>query len=382
MEEPRPSTVTSSDSDRPDRGRRGRTSTGGHRWDTSQRISTGLLSTFEDTLASRFGVEHAITAPPGVDPLELALRSAGVGRDDAVLVSVFAPRATFESIIAVGARPVVVDVNPITYTMATLRLEQLIEATADPAAIVPTHSCGQPAEMHRIRDSARANDLHVIEDARRSIGATYQGESVGTIGDVGCYDLSEPGTSQPCGAVVTDDAELARRCRWTQFSAATGAGKPVASDGTAAARTATTGLERLSGLETRIEHRQELADAYTRRLSDITPVRPPQRRRDTEHVFTTYALWVPDLPAVRASLVDNGFDIRLPFQYLYHRHPSRSAQVASDTTRQRAEELADHLLALPVSSATGATTVRNICLTIEVHYRRRLLRDRHDGTTE
>lgn len=340
------------------------------------------MSTFEDALTSRFGVEYAIAARPGVDSLELALCSAGIGRDDAILVSAFAPRVTFESIIAVGARPVVVEVNPMTYTMATLRLEELIEATADTAAVVPTHSCGQPAEMHRIRDAARANDLRVIEDARRSVGATYQGEPVGTIGDVGCYDLSEPGTFRPCGAVVTDDPELARRCWWTQLSAATGAGESVASDETAVTRTAATGLERLSGLETRIEHRQELADEYTRRLSDITPVRPPQSRRDTEHVFTTYALWVPDPPAIQTTLVSNGFDTRLPFSDFSQRHDSSSTHVAADSAGQPAEELADHLLALPVSSATGATAVRDICLTIEAHYRRRLMRDRYDGAPE
>jgi dTDP-4-amino-4,6-dideoxygalactose transaminase len=367
MEKPRPSAVSSPDSERAGRGRRGRASASGHRRDTSQRTSTGSQSAFEDALSSRFGVEYAIAARPGVDPLELALRSAGVGRDDTVLVSAFAPRVTFESIAAVGARPIVVDVNPITYTMATLRLEQTIEAAVDPAAVVPTHSCGQPAEMGRIRDSARAYDLCVIEDARRSAGATYRGELVGTMGDIGCYDLAEPGTSQTGGAVVTDDPEIARRCRLTQFPAATRAVEAVASDETAIARTATAGLERPSGLEKRIERRREIADAYTRRLSDITAIRPPQIRRDTEHVFTTYALWVPDLPAIRASLVDNGFDVRIPFQDLSQRYP-RSAQEAAAPAGAGAGKLADHLLALPVSPKTAATTVRNICITIETHY--------------
>jgi dTDP-4-amino-4,6-dideoxygalactose transaminase len=168
----------------------------------------------EDEIAAKLGAKHAIGCASGTDALILALMAAGIGPGDEVITTPFSFIATAGSIAHVGANPVFVDIDPVSYNIDP----DLIEAAITPRtrAILPVHIFGLPAEMRPILDVARAHKLVVIEDAAQAIGARYDGHFVGTMGDFGCFSFfpsKNLGGAGDGGLVTTNDPALAERLR-------------------------------------------------------------------------------------------------------------------------------------------------------------------------
>jgi dTDP-4-amino-4,6-dideoxygalactose transaminase len=159
-------------------------------------------------------VAHAVGVASGTDALHLALRLFSIGPGDEVITVAHTAVATVAAIEQTGARPVLVDVEPATYTLDPNRLEQAI--TPQTRAIIPVHLYGQPAEMAPILEIARHHQLRVIEDCAQAHGAIYQGRPVGSWGDVAAfsfYPTKNLGALGDGGAIVTAEADLAQRLR-------------------------------------------------------------------------------------------------------------------------------------------------------------------------
>jgi dTDP-4-amino-4,6-dideoxygalactose transaminase len=172
------------------------------------------VSKFEESIAAYLGVEHAIGLASGTDALVLALRALNVGAGDEVIVPAYTFFATAGTVLAVGATPVFVDIDPVTYEMDVTQLEARL--TPRTKAIIPVHLYGHPADMGPIMDLARARGLKVIEDNAQSFGATYRGQKTGSIGDIGClsfFPTKNLGAYGDGGMVVTRDPALAERMR-------------------------------------------------------------------------------------------------------------------------------------------------------------------------
>ncbi len=169
---------------------------------------------FEEEIAAKLGAKHAIGCASGTDALILALMAAGIGPADGVITTPFSFIATTGSIAHVGAKPAFVDIDPVTYNINP----ELIEAAITPKtrAIMPVHLFGLPADMRPILDVARTHKLVVIEDAAQAIGARYDGQYVGTLGDFGCFSFfpsKNLGGAGDGGLVTTNDPALAERLR-------------------------------------------------------------------------------------------------------------------------------------------------------------------------
>lgn len=169
---------------------------------------------FEKEFAEYIGVKHAISVGNGTDALVLALMAAGVGRGDEVITTPFTFFSTAESISAVGAIPVFVDVEKETYNIDPLKIEEKI--TEKTKAIMPVHIFGQAAKMDNIMAIAKKHNLKVIEDAAQAVGAEYKGEKVGSIGDVGCFSFfptKNLGCAGDGGIITTSDDNIATIAR-------------------------------------------------------------------------------------------------------------------------------------------------------------------------
>src|SRR5581483_10400415 len=169
---------------------------------------------FEQSFASYCGCEYGISVSNRTDAIALALRACHIGPGDEVITVSHTFIATVEAIAEVGATPVFVDVDPETYLMDWRQLEQAL--TPRTRAILPVHLYGHPAEMQPILDFARAHGLRVIEDASQAHGATYQGQRVGSFGDIGCFSLycsKNLGAYGEAGICVTNDSTLAESMR-------------------------------------------------------------------------------------------------------------------------------------------------------------------------
>jgi dTDP-4-amino-4,6-dideoxygalactose transaminase len=169
---------------------------------------------FENEFAQYCGCHYGIGLSSGTDALALALRACDIGQGDEVITVANTFIATVEAIAMAGATPVFVDVDPDTYTMDWRQLDQVL--TPRTRAIMPVHLYGHPVDMQPILDFARLHGLRVIEDASQAHGATYQGQRVGSIGDIGCFSFyfsKNLGAYGEAGMCVTNDAKLAEALR-------------------------------------------------------------------------------------------------------------------------------------------------------------------------
>lgn len=173
---------------------------------------------FEKELAQYLGCADVLLVSSGTAALHVALLALDIGPGDAVVVPDFTFPATANVVAMVGAKPVIVDVDPGTYTLSVKKFEAVVKAWRGPQrlkAVMPVHEFGCPAEMEAIQRIAKAHGLFVVEDAACALGATYRGRMVGTLGDIGCFSFHprKTLTTGEGGALATNDAEMARRFR-------------------------------------------------------------------------------------------------------------------------------------------------------------------------
>jgi dTDP-4-amino-4,6-dideoxygalactose transaminase len=166
----------------------------------------------EEAFAEVCGTEYAVATSSGTTALHIALLAHGIGEGDEVITTPFTFMASINTILFVGAKPVFVDIQADTFNLDP----ELIEAAITPKtkAILPVHLYGQPCEMDRMMEMAREHDLVVIEDAAQAIGATFEGQPVGSFG-TGCFSLyaTKNVMSAEGGMITTNDPDLAQECR-------------------------------------------------------------------------------------------------------------------------------------------------------------------------
>ena len=168
---------------------------------------------FESLLRGYLNVKHAIALNSGTSALHAALLSSNIGQGDEVLLPSFTFVATANSIMAVGAKPVFVDINKHDYTIDMSDLQSKI--TENSKAIIPVHLYGHPCNMSEIVELAEKQSIDVIEDACQSLGSTYNNKQTGTLGMMGCFSFyaSKVLTSGEGGAVVTNDDSVAEKIK-------------------------------------------------------------------------------------------------------------------------------------------------------------------------
>lgn len=178
------------------------------------RLSIGpKMVEFEESMARVAGVPHAVAVSSGTAGLHLCLRALGIGEGDEVILPSFTFIAAGNAVLYERARPVFVDIDPVSLNIDPARLEARI--TERTRAILVVHTFGWPADMDSILDIARKHGLPVIEDACEALGAQCRGRNAGGIGDLGVFAFypNKPITTGEGGMVVTRDAALAETMR-------------------------------------------------------------------------------------------------------------------------------------------------------------------------
>lgn len=288
-------------------------------------IGGRYAAAFEASFAEYLGVQHCVAVANGTDAIEIALQAIGVESGDEVLVPANTFIATAEAVSNIGARPVFVDIDPLSYNIDPAKIEEKI--TPRTKAVIPVHLYGLPAEMDKIMAVARKHELKVLEDSAQAHGATYKGQKVSSFGDAATfsfYPSKNLGAFGDAGAIVTNNKEYADRARLiaNHGQAAknrhTIAGRNSRMDGIQAAVLSV----KLPHLDGWLEARRTHALAYNQLLSDgefVLPVAPEHSR----HTYHLYVVQVPDRDAVQAKLGEAGIEtgvhypIALPFMEAY-----------------------------------------------------------------
>src|SRR5712692_2342610 len=281
---------------------------------------------FEDEFATYCGCHFGIGMASGTDALALALRACNIGQGDEVITVANTFIATVEAIALVGATPVFVDIDAETYTMDWRQLDQVL--TARTRAIIPVHLYGFPVDMQPVLDFARKHRLRVIEDASQAHGATYQGQRVGSMGDIGCFSFyfsKNLGAYGEAGACVTNDVKLAESIRklrdhgsLIRYQHET-LGVNARLDEIQAAMLRV----KLPYLDQWNAARQAHAKFYTEQLQGIVETVPLVRSWAT-HVYYVYVVQVQERDAFRKALEQEGIATGIHYPTPIHLQPSCS----------------------------------------------------------
>ena len=316
------------------------------------------VCSFEEELAAFCGAKHAVTCASGTDALVLALRAFGVGPGDAVICPSFTFCATAEVAVLVGATPVFVDVDPVTFNIDVKGIAGAIEAAKQagltPKAIIPVDLFGLPADHPRIAAIAEAENLFVLDDAAQGFGAMHHNRRLGTFGHatatsffpakpLGCYGDG--------GAVTTDDANLADMMRSIRVHGQ-GSDKYDNVRIGLASRLDTIQAavlsEKLKIFPDEIEARNAVAHRYMRGLGDVAIV--PAVPDGLTSVWAQYTIRLAPgrRDALAAALRVQGIPTAIYYPIPLHKQGAYRTYPVSRSGLANSERLADEVISLPM----------------------------------
>jgi dTDP-4-amino-4,6-dideoxygalactose transaminase len=276
------------------------------------------LQNFEARFAGFVGTKHAVGTSTCTDALHLSLRAAGIGPGDEVITVAHTFVATVAAIHHAGAKPILVDVGA-DHNMDMSCLESAISPRT--RAIIPVHLNGRLCDMERLTHIAARHSLILIEDSAQALGASFQGKKGGAWGLAGCFSFYPAkllGAYGDAGAIVTDDANLARRIRLLRDHGRT----PDADIAGWSFNCRMDNLQaalldlKLDCVPVWIERRRELARLYHEQLSGLLEVRLPPCPETAGDYFDTYQnfeIEARDRDALASWLKGRGIEILIPW---------------------------------------------------------------------
>ncbi len=320
----------------------------------SQRFILGPeTEAFEREVAAAIGVTDAIGVSSGTDALLVAMMALGIGPGDEVITSTYSFFATAGCIVRLGARPVLVDIDPVTYNLNPSAVQAVM--TPRTKAIVPVHLYGQCADMDELMAIAARSGVPVVEDACQSIGAEYNGRQAGAIGTVGCFSFfpsKNLGAFGDAGLVTTNDPDLARRIRILRthggerryYHSHVGGNFRIDELQSAVLRI------KLPHLAAWTRARQENAARY-RQLFASTGLRDvslPAEIGDRSHIYNQFIVRVPERDRVKAHLQQAGIGCEVYYPVPFHLQECFSGLGYRPGDFPEAERAANSTLALPI----------------------------------
>ena len=324
------------------------------------------VEAFEQAYARLVGCEFGVGTGSGTGALQLALLAAGVGPGHEVITVSHTAVATVAAIRLVGARPVLVDVDPARYTLDPNHLASALSPRT--RAIIPVHLYGQPAAMAPILDFARAHDLVVIEDCAQAAGARYQGRPVGCWGDLAAhsfYPTKNLGAAGDAGMVTTNHPEFAQRLRalrqygWHTRYISQEVGLNSRLDPIQAAILAV----KLPHLPRWNRLRQALAARYAQALAG-TQARLPQPFADSEHVYHLFVIRHPHRDAIQAYLRQQGIGTLIHYPMPVHLQPAYQDLGYGPGSLPVTERLAQEVLSLPLYPELPTDAVDRVAMAL------------------
>lgn len=309
-------------------------------------IGGAEVAAFEREFATYVGTGHCVGVANGTDALELALRGLGVGRGDEVIVPANTFIATAEAVSAVGASPVLVDVDEEHLLIDPAAVERAI--TDRTRAILPVHLFGQTAFVERLDFG-----IPILEDAAQSQGARRHGRPAGSLGRVAAtsfYPGKNLGAAGDAGAVVTDDGELAERVRVLSAH-----GSPVKYVHDVVGRNsrldtvqAVVLQAKLTRLEKWNQLRREAAERYAGLLADVPGVRVPTSAPGNDDVWHLYVVRLGERDRVLAELDTAGIGAGIHYPTPIHLTAAYGGLGAGPGSFPVAERAASEILSLPM----------------------------------
>jgi dTDP-4-amino-4,6-dideoxygalactose transaminase len=317
---------------------------------------------FEEAFAAYVGTQHCVALTNGTAALHLTLLALDIKPGDEVITVAHTFIATAEAISAVGARPVFVDIDPVSYTMDPALLDRAI--TPRTRAILPVHLYGQTADMDTILEVANRHAIPVIEDACQAHGAEYKGRRAGSLGVAGCFSFYPGKNLGACGeggAVTTDDPEFARCIRmWRDHGSKQKyvhqfPGLNMRMDGVQGGILAV----KLQHLDRWNEQRRQAAAQYAEALAGTDIVLPAEMPW-SKHVYHLYVIQADDREALRHRLEAAGIESGLHYPIPLHLQEAYRSLGYRQGSFPVTEAVVSRILSLPIYPGISTEAVARV----------------------
>lgn len=322
--------------------------------DSQQFILGAEVTALEGALAEQLEVAHAIAVSSGTDAILAVLMALGVGRGDEVITSTYSFFATAGCVSRLGATPVFVDIDPVTFNIDAAAIGSALNRRT--RAIMPVHLFGLCADMDAILGVARAAGVPVIEDACQAIGARYGNRQAGSMGAAGCFSFfpsKNLGAFGDGGLVTTNDAALAHEVRLLRnhgaepkyFHQRIGGNFRLDALQAAVLRVKLPHLARWTRLRRENARRYHALFGGAGLIGDVTlPVEPD----GFTHIYNQFVVRLPDRDAVRTRLTEAGIGTEVYYPVPFHRQECFSSLGSSGRAFPHADAAAASSLALPI----------------------------------
>ena len=309
------------------------------------------VEAFEENFANLMGVDHCVSCANGTDALYIAMHALCVKAGDEVIVPAHSWISTSETVTQAGGKVVFCDTRDDDFTIDVEAIEAKI--TDRTVGVIPVHLYGHPAQMDAVMRIAKKHNLWVIEDCAQAHLATYEGTKVGQFGDISTFSFypgKNLGAMGDAGALITGDAQLARRA--ARFARHGGLMK---------------GSHEIEGINSRLDglqaailnvklpylvdwtkKRQSIAEAYMKQLTGVGDLTLPQIDKSVSHVWHLFVIRTKHRDALKAHLANNNiqtvinYPVALPFLDAYAYQGNRAGDFP------RAYEHQSEILSLPI----------------------------------
>lgn len=322
---------------------------------------------FEQEFAAYVGTSHCVALNTGTAALHLTLAALDIGPGDEVITVPHTFIATAEAISAVGARPVFVDIDPVSFTMDPTLLEAAI--TNRTRAIIPVDLYGQVADMDPIQEIADRHRIPVIEDACQAHGAEYKGRKAGSFGVAGCFSFYPGKNLGACGeggAVTTNDAELAYKIRlWRDHGSSKRyehifPGLNMRMEGLQGGILSV----KLKYLDRWNDQRRQAAAEYDAALA-ATDLEVPTEMADNRHVYHLYVVQSNKRDQLRAQLGEVGIESGLHYPTPLHLQEAYRFLGYKEGDFPVTESVKDRILSLPMYPGIKSEAIARVVLELK-----------------
>jgi dTDP-4-amino-4,6-dideoxygalactose transaminase len=307
----------------------------------------------EQSLASYSNVKHGIGVGNGSDAIHIALQAAGVQPGDEVITTTFTFFATGGAIVRAGAKPVYVDIDPVTFNIDPKKIEKAINSKTK--AILPVHLYGQMADMIEIKKIAAKHDLVIIEDAAQAIGAKHHGKSVGELGTAATYSFfptKNLGAYGDGGMIVTNYDEVGEQSSVIRVHGS----KPKYYHHILGYNSRLDEMQaailnvKFPHLDNWSAKRREKATLYTQLLKEKLEgkVQTPVEKEGNYHVFHQYTILVEERDQLQSYLNENGISTMIYYPLPLHLQPVFKDLGYNKGDFPIAEKIASQALSLPM----------------------------------
>lgn len=325
---------------------------------------------FERRFAEYTGSRYAVGVASGTDAIHLSLRALGVGPGDDVLTVANVSAPTVCAILATGARPVLIDIDPRTFNMDPNRLADYLNKVSDRnqiKAIVPVHLYGRSAEMKSIMEIANQFEIKVVEDASQAHGASAGEDMAGTIGEIGCFSLyptKNLGACGDAGVIVTNDPLVAEKLQMLRNY-----GEKSRYDNSLIGFNSRLDEIQAALLNVKLKHlsrwterRRQIACKYNQSLGKLGIYTPGDSMENLAgHVYHLYVIQVANREQFQSDLMQLGVGTAVHYPKPIHHQLAFQGVCATDGALGVTEQACRTVVSLPLYPEMSDEAVEMVC---------------------